>query len=727
LAEPEWHGISCEKEFLRNGICDGGGFDDPGSHQDTKRDMKAPVILLLLAALSAFAADPIMPAERQTVWQGNVGIPGGIPVYPNGINVRNPPYNAYGDGIHNDTLAIQAAINNAANFTAVYLPAGTYLITNTLSIPTGYPSKYPSIAIRGDGPGLTTIALTNPNPAYMVGDVIYIRSGTGLNPPVSILGGLTQGSTSITLASATGLHPGSLLSITELNDTNFVSVDTYTTNSVVPSGAAYGAALTSGGYAGYGSFTLPVIAGHEYLFYPGASTDFRLVNGSQVLQGSSADFVAQSTNIVFYGTPKAVVHSDVQVGWPCSYCGENGQRVLQQFVRVTSVSGNVVGVNPPLLWNYNPALAPTAQYCWGMITRCGVENLTITRYNGQATSGGYNIDMANAAWCWVTNVESSWSQGAHIRLNYAFQCQVSHCYIHNAWSYQSGQGYGVWIFEHNSNHLIEDTIFQNIRHSMVTEGGGAASVFGYNFSTNVIAGEDPTTFLSGDQLQHGAHAWFILYEGNTSASIRGDYAHGSSSHITYFRENIYGKSYIPANTKDALAYLHLQSFRGSWVTNQGGFDGVDFETYNYSNSVIGCVFSPNLAAAAAQCAHPLIYQTSPTTSILPNSAVIVRAGYIQQGDAGVSKNPTVLASTYWHGNWDPYNNAVVWDPSNPDHNIPQSLYLTNKPSWWGNALRWPPAGSDLTPMTSPIPAEQRLGQIMNPLLPPTNLRVVGGS
>lgn len=53
------------------------------------------------------------------------------------INVKNAPYNAYGDGIHDDTSAIQAALNAAsANYQVpltVYFPPGTYHISSQLT------------------------------------------------------------------------------------------------------------------------------------------------------------------------------------------------------------------------------------------------------------------------------------------------------------------------------------------------------------------------------------------------------------------------------------------------------------------------------------------------------------------------------------------------------------------------------------------------------------------
>ena len=48
------------------------------------------------------------------------------------INVKAPPYNAYGDGTHDDTAAIQAALDSAFSsipHKAVYVPSGRYLVT----------------------------------------------------------------------------------------------------------------------------------------------------------------------------------------------------------------------------------------------------------------------------------------------------------------------------------------------------------------------------------------------------------------------------------------------------------------------------------------------------------------------------------------------------------------------------------------------------------------------
>jgi hypothetical protein len=480
-------------------------------------------------------------------------------------------------------------------------------------------------------------------------NVIFFHHGTQTGTPTPITNGLTQNSTSITVSNASGIHVGSILSITELNDTNFVSTNTYT------------------------------------------------------------------------------------AGAPCTYCGESGQRCLQQFALVTNVSGNVLGITPPLLWAYTPSLLPQAQ-TWVLITNCGVESMTVKRLYPSTNSYGsaHCISFDEAAWCWVTNVETCWPQGAHVKFSGCFQCQIESCYFHDGWTQNSGQDYGVWIFDHNSHHLIENSIFHNMRHAMVFEAGGAACVFAYNFATNVIAGEDTTSFLSGAELTHGAHPWFNLYEGNVSPCIRGDYTHGSASHNTYFREHITLSSYAESNSLavERAAWVPSEGaqqttngFPGGWIAGPSsqvsGEFGVDFEPFNYSNSVVGCVFNTNSPGTFIAAI------TNMTASMNGSMGVIQRLGYESPGATGTASDAVTQASTYWHGNWNPITRQVEWNPSNGDMSIPSSLYLSALPTWWPSGLAWPSFGPDLSPMVGAIPAQLRWEKMVAPLLPPANLHIIG--
>ncbi len=77
------------------------------------------------------------------------------------INVKNAPYNAKGDGVADDTLAIQKALSDYPNKNKiVYLPTGTYLVTDQLQWPRGEGGNtYKRTILQGQNTGKTIIKL----------------------------------------------------------------------------------------------------------------------------------------------------------------------------------------------------------------------------------------------------------------------------------------------------------------------------------------------------------------------------------------------------------------------------------------------------------------------------------------------------------------------------------------------------------------------------------------
>jgi hypothetical protein len=190
-----------------------------------------------------------------------------------------------------------------------------------------------------------------------------------------------------------------------------------------------------------------------------------------------------------------------------------------------------------------------------------------------------------------------------------------------------------------------------------------------------------------------------LIEGNHFASrIISDYTWGSASHNTYFRNRIYDG-------------LRPQINYGVWE--------MDIYKTHYFENVVGNVLG--------RAGYERIYEVENRTFSVYGDKGIWRLGYVNAGDDGPAGNdPKVKATLLRHGNWDGVTQSVVWDPGIVDTNLPGSLYLTEKPSWWGD-LRWPPVGSDLNPMATSIPAQVRLLSILGSATrpsPPQNLRVV---
>ena len=86
------------------------------------------------------------------------------------VNVKDPAYGAVGDGVADDTSAIQSAINQGPDIT-VYLPRGTYKTTSTLSI------SQEGTIILGDGYPTTTIQF-EPNAADEC--IVFSDSASGV-------------------------------------------------------------------------------------------------------------------------------------------------------------------------------------------------------------------------------------------------------------------------------------------------------------------------------------------------------------------------------------------------------------------------------------------------------------------------------------------------------------------------------------------------------------------
>jgi hypothetical protein len=66
----------------------------------------------------------------------------------------------------------------------------------------------------------------------------------------------------------------------------------------------------------------------------------------------------------------------------------------------------------------------------------------------------------------------------------------------------------------------------------------------------------------------------------------------------------------------------------------------------------------------------------------------------------------VKATILRHGNFDYFNNSVLWDPGISNHTLPLSLYLTQKPAFFGTQA-WPFADPVRTPVLGVLPAKLR--------------------
>lgn len=87
---------------------------------------------------------------------------------PGGLNVKANGFGAKGDGVTDDTAAIQAALNAVASSGGqVYLPAGKYVISNTLTLPP-INSNLRGGMLAGAGHNATQLYLKNSSAKDMI-------------------------------------------------------------------------------------------------------------------------------------------------------------------------------------------------------------------------------------------------------------------------------------------------------------------------------------------------------------------------------------------------------------------------------------------------------------------------------------------------------------------------------------------------------------------------------
>ena len=166
------------------------------------------LLLLIGQNLSA----QIIPASRMTTWQGNVGIPGGVPN-------RTTIYKTIPAGASLST--IQNALNACPSNQVVYLAAGTYTINGIITIPS-------YVTLRGAGPGQTILSGTGSTAGSSNGGMIQFggilwpewNDGTAY----TIASGFIKDSTNVVISSPSGIAVGNLMWLDELNDTSLVNL-----------------------------------------------------------------------------------------------------------------------------------------------------------------------------------------------------------------------------------------------------------------------------------------------------------------------------------------------------------------------------------------------------------------------------------------------------------------------------------------------------------------------
>jgi hypothetical protein len=362
----------------------------------------------------------------------------------------------------------------------------------------------------------------------------------------------------------------------------------------------------------------------------------------------------------------------------CSWCGRaSGTRSLGQMNKVVAVpSSTTATLDTPLSWKYASSQSPQAVKVNGMTANAGIEDLSVDNSaSGSSSQGsdGATVVMYGASNCWLLRVEAIGSWETMVRIKRGYRNTIRACKLHEGTpalpisGYATSRAYGLWIAPGSGN-LIENNQLYHLFMPVAMNNATSGNVFAYNYITELYYNN--TNWNLGVFEFHGAHPSMNLFEGNYGdGRLLADDVWGSSSNNTFFRN----RQSLSPNKSGAAWNVDLQS---------------NAQYYNFIGNVLGTSGVESL------------YELNNVT--LAGQKSIFRFGYTGDGDGSASGNDSQVAATVLlHGNWDSVNKSVVWNGSN-DVSLPASMYLTSKPSWWGN-MQWPAVGPDVSPMYPAAP------------------------
>jgi hypothetical protein len=161
-----------------------------------------------------------------------------------------------------------------------------------------------------------------------------------------------------------------------------------------------------------------------------------------------------------------------------------------------------------------------------------------------------------------------------------------------------------------------------------------------------------------------------LVEENWTPNIGADTTHGNSGWMVYFRNYASGRNSFPYDTGEGAPALSSANLRAAYA------DALTQESSFVGNVLHGVDAGGGLAYETTYAYHPWGV-----------SGVYDLGNFYWEG-TGTYDYGMAQSLTYRHGNYDNVNEGIVWDPSNPDHDLPDSLYLDSKPAFFGG-YPWP--------------------------------------
>jgi hypothetical protein len=381
-------------------------------------------------------------------------------------------------------------------------------------------------------------------------------------------------------------------------------------------------------------------------------------------------------------------------------------RSLNQIVKVTAVQGTTLTFETPLNITFKTAYAAqVSRFALPWTHGVGVEDIYF--YGGMGGDWHGNVSVNQCDSCWIKHVEGHYAIGTNIGFYGTYRSELRDSYIHETPSpdpggggYLSGLNYGA------ADNLFENNIMWNGNKNIVMRGTGGGNVVAYNYMDDAFGSTYPQSPEAGVNAGHYTTPHMELLEGNYSHNYKGDSYWGNSIYITVFRNQL---------SAQRAAHPPLNSYTftsGSCVYRYGDYDGrtaVDLQAYSYYTNFVGNVLGRQGQVLNGYDSNSCFDSTEVgwnyenLTNFLPTNTVPMWQMGSYQATVNTTGNWTWVATTYQtqlrQGNWDWVTQSQTWYPnsgigasgspgSGTPQSIPNSLYLTQKPAFFGSNT-WP--------------------------------------
>jgi len=226
----------------------------------------------------------------------------------------------------------------------------------------------------------------------------------------------------------------------------------------------------------------------------------------------------------------------------CTFFKRVDKRSLSQRAEVASVdsAAGTVTLTTPLHTTFKvaaPYQAQIAKTKAAIVRWAGIENLAIQGgsnpgYDGQMAGG---IDVSNAAYCWIKDVQTDGSIGGmHVSLTSTYRTVVRDSYFHHSADYGFGHDcYGIVLRCGAADNLIENNIVRYMNKPILFNVSGGGNVIAYNYADNSWA--DPPAWQEVNIDNHCAFSHMELMEGNFAPHMGATITHGNAGFMTFFR------------------------------------------------------------------------------------------------------------------------------------------------------------------------------------------------